>query len=157
MKLDSKWSLFYLHPLLIFCRPTFANSGKPNLRKTSLKLVNLAVDLNSLRTRDFYHQRPRCRNYPQISKLSKSIDMTIHWKALEEHFLMVPLVLWWSKPTDMTIHWKPLEDHFPISLKMVKTHWHDHSLESSRGALSDGTISLWIESGKTFFEICAVP
>jgi hypothetical protein len=29
---------------------------------------------------------------PAILRLSKYIDMTIHWKALEEHFLMVPLV-----------------------------------------------------------------
>jgi hypothetical protein len=45
-------------------------------------------------------------------KIVKTNDMTIHWKALEEHFLMVPLVLRLSKPTDMTIHWKALEEHF---------------------------------------------
>jgi hypothetical protein len=38
--------------------------------------------------------------------------MTIHRKALEEHFLIVPLVLRLSKPTDMTIDWKALEEHF---------------------------------------------
>jgi hypothetical protein len=27
-----------------------------------------------------------------LKKLSKHTDMTIYWKALEEHFLMVPLV-----------------------------------------------------------------
>jgi hypothetical protein len=32
------------------------------------------------------------RNYPKHLRLSKPIDMTIHWKALEEHSLMVPLV-----------------------------------------------------------------
>jgi hypothetical protein len=47
---------------------------------------------------------PKCK-YP------KPKDMTIHWKALEMHFLMVPLVLR-SKPTDMTIHWKALKEHF---------------------------------------------
>jgi hypothetical protein len=30
----------------------------------------------------------------------------------------------------------------PNKFKIVKTYWHDHSLESSRGALSDGTISV---------------
>jgi hypothetical protein len=34
-------------------------------------------------------------------RFSKYNDMTIHWKALEEHFLMVPLVfgftLFWGK------------------------------------------------------------
>jgi hypothetical protein len=29
---------------------------------------------------------------PKKLRLSKPTDMTIHWKALEEHFLMVPLV-----------------------------------------------------------------
>jgi hypothetical protein len=33
------------------------------------------------------------RNSPKDSRLLKHTDMTIHWKALEEHFLMVPLVL----------------------------------------------------------------
>jgi hypothetical protein len=31
---------------------------------------------------------------PKINlRLSAHTDMTIHWKALEEHFLMVPLVV----------------------------------------------------------------
>jgi hypothetical protein len=30
---------------------------------------------------------------------------------------------------------------FPKQFKIVKTYGHDHSLESSRGALSDGTTS----------------
>jgi hypothetical protein len=30
---------------------------------------------------------------PKILKLSKHTDMIIHWKALEVHFLTVPLVL----------------------------------------------------------------
>jgi hypothetical protein len=29
---------------------------------------------------------------PQNLRLSKHTDMTIHWKGLEGHFLMVPLV-----------------------------------------------------------------
>jgi hypothetical protein len=28
----------------------------------------------------------------ETQRLSKPIDMTIHWKALEEHFLRIPLV-----------------------------------------------------------------
>jgi hypothetical protein len=32
------------------------------------------------------------RNCPKKLILSKPTDMTIHWKAHEEHFLMVPLV-----------------------------------------------------------------
>jgi hypothetical protein len=28
----------------------------------------------------------------KMPRLSKLTDMTIHWKALEQHFLMVPLV-----------------------------------------------------------------
>jgi hypothetical protein len=30
------------------------------------------------------------RNCPQNLRLSKPTDMTIHWKCLEEHFLMAP-------------------------------------------------------------------
>jgi hypothetical protein len=29
---------------------------------------------------------------PQNVRLSKQTDMTIHWKALEEHFMMVPFI-----------------------------------------------------------------
>jgi hypothetical protein len=29
---------------------------------------------------------------PKKSRMSKPTDMTIHWKALEEHILMVPFV-----------------------------------------------------------------
>jgi hypothetical protein len=50
--------------------------------------------------------------------------MTIHWKALEEHFLLiVPLVLIFLKPGDMSIHWKALEEHFlmvPLVLLFLK-------------------------------------
>jgi hypothetical protein len=35
---------------------------------------------------------PRHRNCQTNLRLWKLTDMTIHWKALEEHFLMVPLV-----------------------------------------------------------------
>jgi hypothetical protein len=44
--------------------------------------------------------------------------------------------------------------------KIVKTYWHDHSLESSWEALSDGTISffyfpiLGVLGGKWIFWIC---
>jgi hypothetical protein len=52
--------------------------------------------MNSLRTNgDFYHQKPPItehRNCPKNLRLSKPTDMTIHWKDLEEHFLMVALV-----------------------------------------------------------------
>jgi hypothetical protein len=39
-------------------------------------------------------QSPRAghRNCPKNLRLSKPTDMTIHWKALEEYSLMVPLV-----------------------------------------------------------------
>jgi hypothetical protein len=30
----------------------------------------------------------------KINKVSKPTDMTVHWKALEEHLLLVPLVFW---------------------------------------------------------------
>jgi hypothetical protein len=33
--------------------------------------------------------------YPKISKITNLINMTIHWKALEEHILMVLTVLGW--------------------------------------------------------------
>jgi hypothetical protein len=40
----------------------------------------------------------RTQNLPFAKKirLSKHTDMTIHWKAPEEHFLMVPLVFWFN-------------------------------------------------------------
>jgi hypothetical protein len=34
----------------------------------------------------------------------------------------------------------------PQKIKIVETYWPDHSLESSSGALSDGTISFSIHS-----------
>jgi hypothetical protein len=40
---------------------------------------------------DFCHQRAGHRNFPQKFK-SKDTEMTIHWKGLEEHFLMAQLV-----------------------------------------------------------------
>jgi hypothetical protein len=33
-----------------------------------------------------------CPKYYTYKRLMKPTDMTIHWKALEEHFLMAPLV-----------------------------------------------------------------
>jgi hypothetical protein len=33
---------------------------------------------------------PGHRNFPQELRLLKHTDMTIHWKALEEQFLMAP-------------------------------------------------------------------
>jgi hypothetical protein len=44
----------------------------------------------------------------------------------------------------------------PKKLKIVETHWHDHSLESSWGACSDGTISFSIphfQGEKAFSEL----
>jgi hypothetical protein len=63
-------------------------------------------------------------------KVAKTIDMTIHWKALMEHFLVVPLVSR-SQHTDMTIHWKALNEHFqmvPLVLRLLQhidmtIHW----------------------------------
>jgi hypothetical protein len=38
---------------------------------------------------------------PKRVRLSKHTDVTIHWKALEKHFLMVPLIFqfnyWWGR------------------------------------------------------------
>jgi hypothetical protein len=39
---------------------------------------------------DFYHQG-QDTEFAKKLRVSKHTDMTIHWKALEEHFLMVPL------------------------------------------------------------------
>jgi hypothetical protein len=39
----------------------------------------------------FCHQGQDTDFAPQNLRLSKPTDMTIHWKGLEEHFLMVPL------------------------------------------------------------------
>jgi hypothetical protein len=55
-------------------------------------------------------------------KLPKHNEITTCWKALEEYFLMVPLFL-----------------------SLSKTFGHDHSLESTRGVRSDGTINFMIE------------
>jgi hypothetical protein len=41
-------------------------------------------------------------------RLSEHTDITIHWKALEEHIQRL------SEHTDMTIHWKALEEHIYI-------------------------------------------
>jgi hypothetical protein len=70
---------------------------------------------------------------PLVLRLSKPTDMTIHWKALEEHFLMVPLVLRLSKPTDMTIHWKALEEHFlMVPLVLRFKHFQSSNRRSRR-------------------------
>jgi hypothetical protein len=42
---------------------------------------------------DFCHRRAGHRNWPKTLRLSKPTDMTIHWKGLGKHFLMVPLVV----------------------------------------------------------------
>jgi hypothetical protein len=39
---------------------------------------------------------PGHRNCPKYLRLTKHIDITIHWKGLEEHFLMEPLVFWFN-------------------------------------------------------------
>jgi hypothetical protein len=50
--------------------------------------------LNSFK--DWCMESPRAghRNWPKNLRLS--IDITIHWKALEEHFVMVALVFWFN-------------------------------------------------------------
>jgi hypothetical protein len=54
------------------------------------------LSFNSLRTDgDFCRQR-RDTEIEKKFRLLKHTDMTIHWKALEEHFLMVPLVFWFT-------------------------------------------------------------
>jgi hypothetical protein len=48
---------------------------------------------NSVRTDgNFCHQGRDTEIEKKNLKLSETTDMTIHWKALEEHVLMVPLV-----------------------------------------------------------------
>jgi hypothetical protein len=44
---------------------------------------------------------------------------------------MVPLVLGFSRPVDMTIHWKALEKHFLMVPVLGLSKYIDHSLESS--------------------------
>jgi hypothetical protein len=44
-------------------------------------------------TYDFCHQGQDREIAQKIKIVETYADMTIHWKALEEHFLMVPLVL----------------------------------------------------------------
>jgi hypothetical protein len=61
--------------------------------------------------------------------------MTIHWKALAEHFLLVPLVF--------LIQLFRRKIIFPKKFKFLETYRHDHSLESSCGALSVGAISFF--------------
>jgi hypothetical protein len=60
-----------------------------------------SVYINSLRTDgdfchqtdgDFCHQGRDTEIAQKNLRLLKPTDMTIHWKALEEHFLMVPLL-----------------------------------------------------------------
>jgi hypothetical protein len=70
------------------------------------------------------HSLESCRGAPSggnIGGLSISItdiyDMTTHWKAVEEHLLVV-------------------------TLGVYRYLWHDHSLESCRGAPSGGTIGV---------------
>jgi hypothetical protein len=56
-------------------------------------IIDCACTFNSLRTDGV---TPRDRNFPKNLRLSKPTDMTIHLKALEEHFLMVPLFVQFS-------------------------------------------------------------
>jgi hypothetical protein len=69
--------------------------------------------LNCLRTDDddddFCHQGWDTEIAQNIFKrLSKPTNMTIHWKALEEHFLMAPLFFWFNhfwRKTNFLICW----------------------------------------------------
>jgi hypothetical protein len=45
---------------------------------------------------DYCHQVWDTEIAPQNLRLSKHTDMTIHWKAIEEHFLVVSLVFFYS-------------------------------------------------------------
>jgi hypothetical protein len=49
-------------------------------------------------------KRVENRNYPKDIRLSKTTDMTIHWKTLEKHFLMVPLVVQFNNSLGKNVH-----------------------------------------------------
>jgi hypothetical protein len=70
--------------------------------------------VNVLRTDgEFCHQgRAGHRNCPEKLRLSERTDMTIRWKALEEHFPMIPFVLiqlyfFWGKMHFLNFSKKP--------------------------------------------------
>jgi hypothetical protein len=44
------------------------------------------------------------QNCPNKLRLSKHTDMTIHWKVLQEHFLMVSFSEFLNTPTCLTLH-----------------------------------------------------
>jgi hypothetical protein len=61
--------------------------------KKACELPCFLLLFNYLRTDgDFCHKGPDTEIAQRKLRYSKPIDMTIHWKGLEEHFLMVPLV-----------------------------------------------------------------
>jgi hypothetical protein len=45
------------------------------------------------------------RNSPKKLRLSNPTDMTIHWKGLEEHFLLIPLFLMHQFTREKCIFW----------------------------------------------------
>jgi hypothetical protein len=62
---------------------------------------------------------------PKNLRLSKLTHMTIHWKALEQHFLMVPLVFWFTHFWGKNIFF----EFFPkkiLSLKEGSCHTWSH-------------------------------
>jgi hypothetical protein len=68
---------------------------------------------------------------------------------LNRTFRFISLFLFIILQNEPTLEfWSGSEQRFPSfadSLKIVETYWHDHSLESSRRALSDGTIIFSIQ------------
>jgi hypothetical protein len=91
------------------------------------------VQLNSLRTDGYFcHQEWVTEIAPKL-RMAKHRDMTIHWKALEEHFLMVPSTI------NFPIQPFPSCCYFSKNLKSLKSkrdcevfglhfvHWNTHS------------------------------
>jgi hypothetical protein len=66
-------------------------------RVTMITLNRFQSGVNSHSDGDFCHQRRDTEiGCTTKLRLSKPTDMTIHWKALDEHFLVVPLVFWFN-------------------------------------------------------------
>jgi hypothetical protein len=68
--------------------------------------------------------RVRQRNFKKYLRLSKHTDITIHWNALEEHLLMVPLVFQFDHLRGICIFW--------ICLKKLQSYNGWYSLQCFR-------------------------
>jgi hypothetical protein len=65
---------------------------------------------------DFAHQGRHTKIAQNVLRLSKPTDTTIHWKALEEHFLMVPLVFRFN-------HFRGKFEFFSKKPQYLKSYW----------------------------------